>query len=1195
MFTSSVTEDRWARMTVSMRLMSAGDGYKYLLRTVAAGDGDRDLSTPLTRYYGADGTPPGRWMGDGVAALGGGRLLVGEEVSEAQLQLLIGMGRDPITGEPLGRAYPQYKPRADRIAERVAALAPDLSAAARGREVAAIEAEESARGTRRAVAGYDYTFSIPKSASVLWGVADAGTQSLIVDAHHAAVAEVVAFMEREVAATRAGATPGDGAVAQVDVRGLIATAYDHYDSRAGDPHLHTHVVISNKVQTVLDNKWRSLDSRPMHAATVALSELHEAVFADHLTRTLGVEWEARERGRDRNPAWSIASVPQALVDAFSSRSRHIDEEKDRLIAAYVEKHGRQPSSARIIKLRAQATLATRPEKEIHSLADLTDRWRQRAGAILEEGATSWARTVVANDAPMLLRTDDMPVDVIANLGSSVVATVGEKRSTWRRWNLTAEAARQTMGYRFASTRDREAVIGMVVDAAESASFRLTPPELASSPAVFRRADESSVFRPKHSTVFSSGELLDAEDRLLQLSRTTSGPTIPLATIERVSRKPDGERRMLGVDQASALAAIAVSGRVVDVLVGPAGAGKTTAMSALRRAWEKEHGPGSVVGLAPSSGAAEVLGEDLGIVTENTAKWWQTHLQTGETFTANQLVIIDEASLAGTLSLDRIVGLAADTGAKVLLVGDYAQLQAVDAGGAFGLLAHDRDDVAELVDVHRFTHDWEKRASLDLRHGRAEVLDTYAERGRIVEGDTEAMIEAAYAAWRTDQLVGRATVLVSDSNESVTALNTRARTALILDGVVRGPREVDLHDGTQAANGDVVITRKNDRRLRAAGSWVRNGDRWHVLDVRTDGSMLIRREGRSRGANLLLPADYVAEHVDLGYAVTSFRAQGLTTDTAHVLVDASLTRESLYVAMTRGRDANIAYVAVDKPDDSHVGPHPGDHGEATAQSVLSGVLQHVGAELSAHETLAAEQELWGTIAQLAAEYETIAAAAQRDRWASLIRSSGLSAEQAESVVDSDAFGPLTAELRRAEANNHDVERLLPRLVRARDFGDADDIAAVLRHRVATATTRPAGSGRIKKPARLIAGLIPEATGAMNEEMQRSLTERAELIEERADALLSAAITDSAPWLTAVTAEPGDLRSLNVWRRNARVVAAYRDRYGVTAATPLGPTPDATTQKVDRARAEGALRSIEGLARSSWEGSRSSARPAEVPRL
>lgn len=319
------------------------------------------------------------------------------------------------------------------------------------------------------------------------------------------------------------------------------------------------------------------------------------------------------------------------------------------------------------------------------------------------------------------------------------------------------------------------------------------------------------------------------------------------------------------------------------------------------------------------------------------------------------MILDEASLAGTLSLDRVTGLAADAGAKVLLVGDYAQLQAVDAGGAFGLLAHDRDDVAELVDVHRFTHEWEKRASLDLRQGQVEVLDTYAEHVRILEGDTEAMVEAAHDAWRTDQRAGRTTVLVSDSNESVTMLNSRARTDLILAGVVRGPREADLHDGTQAASGDVVITRKNDRRLRTGGGWVRNGDRWRVLDARTDGSMLVRREGRRRGTRLLLPAGYVSEHVDLGYAVTSFRAQGLTTDTAHVLVDASLTRESLYVAMTRGREANIAYVAVDKPDGSHSGPHPGDSDEATAHSVLSGVLQHVGAELSAHETLAAEQE------------------------------------------------------------------------------------------------------------------------------------------------------------------------------------------------------------------------------------------------
>jgi len=1154
-----------------MRVMSAGDGYKYLLRTVAAGDGDRSLSTPLTRYYAEEGSPPGRWLGAGVPALGG-LIVEGDQVSESQLQLLVGMGRNPVTGDPLGLAYPAYKTVAERVEERTAALDPDLGPASRAEAVAQIEAEEAACGTRRAVAGYDFTFSIPKSASVLWAVADAGTQALIADAHHSAVAEVVAFMEREVAATRTGATARDGAVAQVDVGGLIGTAFDHYDSRAGDPHLHTHVVISNKVQTVLDGKWRSLDGRPMHAATVALSELHEAVFADHLTRTFGVEWEARDMGRDRNPAWAITAVPEELVAEFSSRSRHIDAEKNRLIAEYVEKHGRQPSTATIIKLRAQATLTTRPEKQVRSLADLTAEWRPRAGRLLGTDATSWARRVAANEAPLLLRADDIPLDVIGSLGRSVVEVVGEKRSTWRRWNLTAEAARQTMRYRFASTVDREAIVGLVVDAAEAASLRLTPPELATSPVTFRRPDGTSVFRPKHSTVFSSELLRAAEDRLLDRARTMNGPTVPLATVERVAAKPDREGRVLGEDQAAALASVAVSGRIVDVLVGPAGAGKTTAMNALRRAWEHEHGPGSVVGLAPSAVAAQVLADDLGIQTENTAKWWQNHLVHGDTFRTGQLVIVDEASLAGTLSLDRITNLAANAGAKVLLVGDYAQLQSVDAGGAFSLLVHDRGDAPELVDIHRFTNVWEKTASLGLRHGRTEVIDTYLDHGRVTGGDTEAMVDAAYAAWRADRQAGRATVLVTDSNESVLTLNQRARTDLILDGTVDARREVVLLDGTRAAAGDSVITRHNDRRLRAGRGWVRNGDRWTVTEVRDDGSLTIRRADRKWGASVVIPADYVAEHLDLGYAVTSYRAQGITVDTSHVLVDASMTRENLYVALTRGRNANRAYVTIDKPDDSHDAPHPGDDTEATARSVLFGVLQHVGAELSAHETITAEQDVWANIGQLAAEYETIAAAAQHDRWASLVRGSGLTEEEAEAAVSSPAFGALTAELRRAEANHHDIETLLPRLVRARGFTDADDIAAVLHYRVSRATARPAGSGRARKTPRLIAGLIPEAAGTISGEFRRALSERRDLIESRTEVLLDAALTEGDGWTKVLGPPPKDAKTAATWRRHARTVAAYRDRYGITDPTPLGVPAEDDAQKIDQARAAAALRAI-----------------------
>jgi conjugative relaxase-like TrwC/TraI family protein len=1162
-----------------MRVMSAGDGYKYLLRTVATGDGDRMLSTPLTRYYTEEGTPPGRWLGSAVAALGGGSVVVGDQVTETQLQLLIGMGRDPVTGDPLGSAYRNYPTVTERIQQRTAGLDSELPVTERAEAVAAIEAEETAKGSRKAVAGFDFTFSIPKSASVLWAVADAGTQSLIADAHHAAVAEMVAFIERGVAATRVGVAGRNGAVAQADVTGVIATAFDHYDSRAGDPHLHTHVVISNKVQTAHDGKWRSLDGRPLHAATVALSELHEAVFADHLARAFGVEWEARDMGRDRNPAWAIAQVPEELVVEFSSRSRQIEQEKNRLIAEYVERHGRQPSLATIIKLRAQATLATRPEKQVRSLADLTAEWRARATHLLGEDATAWARTVTANGAPLLLRADDVPLDVIASLGRSVVEAVGEKRSTWRRWNLTAEAARQTMPYRFATTRDREAVVGMVVDVAEHASLRLTPPEFASSPAVFRRLDGTSRFRPAASTVYSSVELLAAEDRVLERARATTAPTVPVEIVEKVTARPDRDGRLLGADQAGALAAVAVSGRVVDVLVGPAGAGKTTAMRALRTAWEREHGRGSVVGLAPSAVAAQVLADDLGIRTENTAKWWDTHQRTGATFRRGQLVIIDEASLAGTLSLDRITALAEQASAKALLVGDWAQLQSVTAGGAFSLLVHDRDDAPELVDVHRFVNAWEKTASLDLRHGRPDAIDTYADRGRIIGGDTEAMIDAAYTAWRTDTLAGVTTVLIADSNESVHALNQRARADLILDGTVNALREVELHDASRAGIGDQIITRRNDRRLRAGRGWVRNGDRFTVTDIRDDGSLTVRRTG-ARGT-VVLPAGYVADHVDLGYAVTAHRAQGITTDTAHVLADPSTTRENLYVAMTRGRHANLVYVATDRPDDNHTTRHPADDLDAPALSVLYGVLQHVGAELSAHETIAAEQETWGSIGQLAAEYETIAQAAQHDRFVTLIRESGLTPVEAEDTIHSDAFGALTAELRRAEANHHNIDALMPRLVAARDFGDVDDIASVLHHRLARATARPAGSGRTRKVPRLIAGLVPEAAGEMSAEMQSALSERRYLIEQRADAILDRAVGEKQDWVLALGTSAIEPRATAMWRSQARTVAAYRDRYGITAKSPLGPAPDSDAQKIDAARAAAALVRLRDIAAQASE--------------
>lgn len=1072
-------------MTVSLRKMSPGHGCNYLLKSVVAGDGNRTLRTPMTRYYAEAGTPPGVWLGSGVREFGAGQLSVGAEVTPSQLELLLVHGRDPITGEQLGRGYPTYPSVQERIDKRIAELDGTLTSEARADAVARITHEEEARGPKTAVSGFDLTFSVPKSVSVLWGLGDAKLQTQLVQAHHDAVAEVLEFFEREVAVTRAGANARNGAVAQHEVAGVAATAYDHWDSRCGDPQLHTHVVVSNKVRTVYDQKWRSLDSVPIHRSVVAISEHYNAVLADLLTQRLGVTWERRERGADRNEALEIAGVIDDLIAEFSNRSRDVDVETDRLIEEYVAEHGRRPSSKTIIELRATATISTRPEKELHSLAELTAGWRDRAEYLLGADLTDWTHSIFAHAGNGGLRAEDVPLDLVAAVGRQVVAVVGEKRSTWRHWNLWAEASRQTMEWRFANPQDREAVVAMIVDAATGASIRLTPPELAVSPEAFRWADGSSRFRPRQSAVFSSADLLVAEDRLLLRANTSNAPAVDQATIEDATDS-DVLGHHLSEGQTNALAQIATSGRQVDLLVGPAGAGKTTAMRALHIAWTAKHGSGSVVGLAPSAAAAQVLADDLGIACDNTAKWLHEYDHGRAQFTRGQLVIVDEATLAGTHTLDRLTRLAADAGAKVLLVGDWAQLQSVDAGGVFSMLAAARDDTSELVEILRFEHDWEATATAALRVGDTDVIGTYLHHDRIHSGSTDEMTDAAYEAWRTDARAGLSSVLVTEATATVTRLNQRARAERILTGETEAGREVELADGNHASNGDLIITRRNQRRLRSLrGGWVRNGDRWRITDVLPDGSVLATRLDQKTAGAVVLPAGYVAESVDLGYAITAHRAQGMTVDTAHVVASGRTNRENLYVSMTRGRRANTAYVALDDPDDTHTPPQ---EGEVSARTVLCGILKRSGAELSAHQMIEAEHEHWSSIAQLAAEYETIAADAQHDRWTKLVHQIGLAEADVEALLASDSFAPLTAEFRRAEANGYDLNGVLPRLVAGRGLADAHDIGAVLISRLHHATERPKRTGRRRAAPDLVVGMIPAASGQMTAEHRQALDER-----------------------------------------------------------------------------------------------------------
>jgi conjugative relaxase-like TrwC/TraI family protein len=1143
-------------VVVSMRVMSAGRGFEYLLKSVAAGDGDRNLGTPLTRYYTAEGTPPGTWLGSGLSGLGSdevGRIAAGDVVTEEQLSRLLGEGVDPLTGEQLGLRYGRYATRRQRVASPTAALSEPVGGVQRDESVAADRFEEPQSASRQPVAGFDFTFSPPKSVSVLWAVSDAGTQSLIVQAHHAAMLDVLDFMEREVAATRVG----KGGVARVGVRGLIATGFDHYDSRAGDPQLHTHLVIANKAQGA-DGKWRTLDSRALHRATVALSETYNAYLADHTARLLGVSWVPVDRGRDRNTGWEIAVVPAPLLDEFSRRTRGdatgregIEAVTARLTEDYRATHGRSPSARAMIRLRQQATLTTRPVKELHSLAELTGDWRARASDVLGQDATTWAQTLLTvSPGDVLLHAGDLTGQQADDLATVVLMEVGNKRAVWGRWNLHAEAARQTMGVRFVSTDDRERALAAVVQRAEAGSLRLTPAYDRNVPDRFVLDDGFPAFQPRDTIAYTSKAILDAETRLLALSHNMDGPRLSTRAAHRHTVGPDERGVTLAEDQAAAIRRLAASGRVLDMLVGPAGAGKTTALRALHTAWTATHGEGSVIGLAPSAAAADVLSGELGIRTENTAKFDYDHAHGRWSLAGGQLVLLDEASLAGTLALDRITAHAAQAGAKVVLIGDWAQLSAIETGGAFGMLVADRGDAPELTDVRRFRAGWEKTATLRLRHGDTSVLDAYVQHQRIHDGDTDTMLDAAYTAWQHDKSAGLSTVMIAATGQTVAELNQRARNDLIAAGTVK-PVGVPLHDGTTAGVGDEVVTRDNDRHLTTSdGRWVKNGDRWQVTGRFDDGSLAVRRlrrNGAPYGQAIVLPAGYVREQVELGYATTVHRAQGSTVDTAHAILDPqTATRELLYVALTRGRTANHVYVPTDQP--AGVEHHHDEHGQVwDGRGVLEQVMARSSAQPTATETLRLTVAEHASLTQLVSEYETIAAYAQHDRLEALLEDSGITDNQLDRILDSDALSRVEAACRRGEANGYDVERLVRRI--APTLNGHEQPAAALAVLLDRKAGQPRGGSHPVTPRR-VAGLIPILQGQIPEDLRAALTEREHLISRTARTLAVNALKAAEPWTARLGPAPAEVAQREAWLRAVTTIGLYRERHHISGPLPLG---------------------------------------------
>ncbi|WP_240930641.1 AAA family ATPase [Isoptericola sp. BMS4] len=739
----------------------------------------------------------------------------------------------------------------------------------------------------------------------------------------------------------------------------------------------------------------------------------------------------------------------------------------------------------------------------------------------------------------------------------------------------------------------------------------------------------TVFDNPNLQLFTAQEVLDAEAFLASLTGR-DGAHVPPDDIETALASWQGQT--LAGDQFAAVRHLAGDPHALTAMVGPAGSGKTTTMRALGDVWTAAHGLGSVMGVAPSARAAHELSAAVGIDAHTLAMLLARHSpdararraarrndltaalnsahprrraaaarglaaldaeEASFTLRPGTLVVVDEASMCSTHDLAALGRLAVAAGAKVALVGDPAQLDSIDAGGILGWLDR-QGKAAHLSSLFRFDAPWEAAASLRLRDGDATVLfpadgdgpPSYSDAGRIHDGESTSMLDAAYDAVRTVQRAGRTAILVAATNDHVADLNLRTTLDRRQAGEVDTTHIVTLRAGQDAGVGDLLYARLNDyRTLRDdAGVAIHNGDLLHITAIDDHGSATCRRV--DTGARITLPPGYLARHCDLGYALTAHRAQGITVDEAHLFVPygARMTRELLYVAMTRGRTGNTAWVglpdAADLAHENRSAFETGDDGVPrlaipTGASILARALAAVGAEQTAHEQRDAEVAAHTNLGRLVAEHEALASHAVAPRLAA-----DLARLHPEVVLTaSPAWDALVSTFRHAHAVNPErALRLLcippSRGARTAFQGTLDLWDAGTEETPLEPGGEPAG--RVDPAAimqwRLAGALVDPAPIAaddpayINGLVVRIQTDDAPLADlaRQCEALISARVADLArqldddppPWMLDAppASDPDAARELHdAWRQAMLAVAIYRDTWQVTATTPLGPVP------------------------------------------
>ncbi|KQH80821.1 AAA family ATPase [Mycobacterium gordonae] len=721
----------------------------------------------------------------------------------------------------------------------------------------------------RSVHGFDLTFCAPKSVSLFRALRDEEvSEKAVLDAHTTAIAEAMEYLAAHAGYSRVH-NPATGEKDLVRLPGLVAVAYQHETSRAGDPHLHTHVLVPNR-QARGDGKLVSVDGTSLFHEAKAAGVIYQATLRRELHRSMGLEWAPVDPGTGMA---EIAGIDPKTITAWSQRSSTLREwAANNLVVV----DGATVTQAQL----AAAQKATRPHKpEQLAWAQLAQDWRADArGLRFDRDAYTQARAArrawsSASTAPLDRRR-------------LLAAAEAMDKAAFTRADLV-----EVIGAQLPVDTDR-GPRQMVEAAVDALGLRVNAPRAAHQREGHDRFTLEAFLAEEQGVL----DLVDAQDVRAQIWVN------------------EHDAAGLSPDQQRAVCSIAGSPWLVCPLSAPAGAGKTTSLRALAAGARRFRGQVMVV--APTGKAVDVaIREGAGDVGYTVAKAVQSLRDGTLTLRRPGVVIVDEAAMVGTDDLHRLLTHTTKAGVKAVLVGDAHQLSPVKArGGMFAQLCADLPWTQTLSEVWRMRDPAERSASLAIRDGGPapirRAVDWYRRNGRLHTGDDIAMAADALTAYQADTAAGKDTLLICDTKEMADALNRRIHD----DTIDSAAPTVGAARGHRIAEGDVIISRRNDptNPVHDAADFaktadpVRNGQRWRVFAVDPDNQRIAARR-LDDGARVAFTGDYLQAHVTHGYAITVHSAQGVTAEVTHAVLGEHTSRNLLYVALTRGRDSNTAYL------------------------------------------------------------------------------------------------------------------------------------------------------------------------------------------------------------------------------------------------------------------------------------------------